>query len=233
MLLEHSRRFSVLTEHAFNITVQPLVDLFRRHQNPRGSMSIPKDDLREARELVMTDGVHLLDNRIQLARAGMGITLDGIAKGHIVDTVSHFLIGLGMDNHLINAGGDIMAKGRKTQTQPWRVAVYNPAGTGGSRRNREFELQNRAIATSGSYETFYDASRRHHHLINPAAGASPTDMISVSVIASNALEADALATSLSVMPPKDGMRLIASLPGRACLMQTASGEVRASSGWPS
>lgn len=145
----------------------------------------------------------------------MGLTLDGIAKGHIADEASRFLIAEGLSNHLINAGGDIVAAGEKAPGRPWMVAVENPAARGGF--VRRMPLRDRAVATSGSYEIYYDASRRHHHLINPAAGASPTDLVSATVTARTAVEADALATSLSVMAPRDGLRLIASLPAaNAC-----------------
>ena len=228
-LLDRSARVGDLTGGAFNITVQPLVDLFRRYSNPAGSMSIPAAELAEARALVLADGWRTDGDAIRLARPGMGLTLDGIAKGHIADEASRFLIAEGLSNHLINAGGDIVAAGEKARGRPWMVAVENPAARSGF--VRRMPLRDRAVATSGSYEIYYDASRRHHHLINPAAGASPTDLVSATVTARTAVEADALATSLSVMAPRDGLRLIASLPGRECLLLTRDGGALRSSGW--
>lgn len=228
-LLDRSARVGDLTGGAFNITVQPLVDLFRRYSNPTGSMSIPAAELAEARDLVLADGWRVDGRAVRLARRGMGLTLDGIAKGHIADEVSRFLVGEGLPHHLINAGGDIVAAGEKAPGRPWRVAVENPSGRGGFARR--LALRDRAVATSGSYEIYYDASRRHHHLINPAAGASPTALISATVAARTAVEADALATALSVMPPRDGLRLIASLPGRDCLLLTRDGGALRSAGW--
>lgn len=228
-LLDRSARVGALTGGAFNITVQPLVDLFRRHRNPAGSMDIPEAELREARSLVMDAGWSVDAGSARLARTGMGLTLDGIAKGYIADEASRFLTAQGLPNHLINAGGDIVAAGEKAPGRPWRVAVENPARRGAF--VRRMPLRDGAVATSGSYEIFYDASRRHHHLINPAMGASPTDVVSVTVAAQTAVEADALATSLSVMAPRDGLRLVASLPGRACLMLTADGRMLTSRDW--
>lgn len=227
-LLDRSARVGRLSDGAFNITVQPLVDLFRRYRNPGGSMDIPAAELREARELVLAEGWTTSGSSVSLARSGMGVTLDGIAKGHIADEVSAFLKARGVPNHLINAGGDIVAAGEKAAGRPWTVAVEHPGHTGFVRR---LALRDRALATSGSYEMFYDASRRHHHLICPGAGASPTALAGVSVAAPSAVEADALATALSVMPPRDGLKLTASLPGRACLMITGEGRTLASPGW--
>mgnify|MGYP002236425829 CR=1 FL=1 len=93
----------------------------------------------------------------------MGITLDGIAKGYIADRVSAVLTSAGVKNHLVNAGGDIMASGHKSPGVPWRVAVQSTTGPAYA---GELSLSGKAIATSGSYEIYYDASRRHHHLIN-------------------------------------------------------------------
>lgn len=228
-LLDRSARVGALTGGAFNITVQPLVDLFRRYRNPTGSMDIPEAELREARSLVMAEGWSLDAGGARLARTGMGLTLDGIAKGHIADEASRLLTAQGLPNHLINAGGDIVAAGEKAPGRPWRVAVENPARRGAF--VRRMPLRDGAVATSGSYEIFYDASRRHHHLINPAMGASPTDVASVTVAAKTAVEADALATSLSVMAPRDGLRLVASLSGCACLMLTADGRMLTSRDW--
>lgn len=228
-LLARSADVGDLTEGAFNVTVQPLVDLFRRYRNPSGAMNIPAAELAEARSLILADGWKVDGRSVRLARSGMGLTLDGIAKGHIADEVSRFLIAEGLPNHLINAGGDIVAAGEKAPGHPWTVAVENPAGHGDF--VRRLKLRDRAVATSGTYEIYYDASRRHHHLINPAAGASSTALLSATVAARNAVEADALATSLSVMPPRDGLRLIASLPGRECLLLTRDGRALTSVGW--
>ena len=228
-LLNLSARIGHITNGAFNITVQPLVDLFRRYSNPSGSMSIPEAELREARELVLAGGWSQNGNSLRMVRSGMGITLDGIAKGHIADEVSAFLKQQGLLHHLINAGGDIVACGEKAPGRPWLVAVDQPDHSGFVRR---LSLRDGALASSGSYEMFYDASHRHHHLISPAAGDSPTALSSVSVLAPSAMEADALATALSVMPPRDGLRLIASLPAYSCLMLTREGRILTSAGWP-
>ena len=77
----------------------------------------------------------------------------------------------------------------------------------------ELSLSGKATATSGSYEIYYDASRRHHHLINPVSGFSPA-VGSVSVVAGTAMEADILATALSILPPSDALKLVQGLPGR-------------------
>ena len=96
----------------------------------------------------------------------------------------------------------------------------------------ELSLSGKAIATSGSYEIYYDASRRHHHLINPVSGFSPA-VGSVSVVAGTAMEADILATALSILPPSDALKLVQGLPGRECCILSPDGCIYPSPGWAS
>ena len=150
----------------YDVTVQPVIDLFRAHRNPSDELTLDDSELRAARALVGRRGLQVSGADLSFARSGMGITLDGIAKGYIADRVSAVLTSAGVKNHLVNAGGDIMASGHKSPGVPWRVAVQSPTGPAYA---GELSLSGKAIATSGSYEIYYDASRRHHHLINPAS----------------------------------------------------------------
>ncbi len=229
-VLHRAQRAHSLTQGAFDISVAPLVDMFRTHQNPQGHMTIDAAQLAEVRELVDASKVHISDDgrRIRLEHSGMALTLDGIAKGHIVDSASAVLAQHGMTHHLVNIGGDIRAHGMKSVGQPWRVAVENPTGT----QAITLPLHG-AIATSGNYAMFYDAAKKHHHLIDPTRKQSPQHISSVSVLAPTALEADALATALSVLPVNTGLQLVRSLAGRECCMITAQGNVMRSDGWPS
>ena len=140
----------------------------------------------------------------------MGITLDGIAKGYIADRVSAVLTSAGVKNHLVNAGGDIMASGHKSPGAAVAGCGAVTHGPGLAAR-RVFRKAMTSSATSGSYDFHYDASRRHHHLINPASGFSPA-VGSVSVVAGTAMEADTLATALSILPPTDALKLVQGLP---------------------
>ncbi len=152
-----------LTGGAFDATVLPLVRLLESRSNPEGELELAESDLREALALVDTDAVYAGRDGMRLGRQGMGLTLDGIAKGHIVDAMSAVLLRAGCENHLINAGGDILARGHKSQGVSWRVAVEDPEKRG--HYPQVLELYNQAIATSGGYEVTYDAGGRHHHLL--------------------------------------------------------------------
>lgn len=232
-LLKQASHFSRLSDKAFDPTVMPVVDLFKAHQNPQGIMHIPAAELRAARELVGFEHVRMNRQSITFERSHMGLTLDGIAKGHIVDRVSSLLHGLGLNNHLVNAGGDIMACGEKAADAPWTAAVENPLykTQRGTQYPETVRLRQAALATSGSYEIYYDASREHHHIVNPASGSSPGMVLSVSVLAPTATEADALATALSVLPPQAAVTLVDSLPQRECCVLGRHNLRLASRGW--
>ena len=228
-VVNRSLFYGALTGGSFDVTVQPMIDLFRAHRNPSGELTLDDSELRAARSLVGRRGLQVSGTDLSFARSGMGITLDGIAKGYIADRVSAVLTSAGVKNHLVNAGGDIMASGHKSPGVPWRVAVQSPTGPTYA---GELSLSGKAIATSGSYEIYYDASRRHHHLINPASGFSPA-VGSVSVVAGTAMEADTLATALSILPPTDALKLVQGLPGRECCILSPDGCIHTSQGWAS
>jgi thiamine biosynthesis lipoprotein len=165
----------------------------------------------------------------------MGITLDGIAKGYVVDRASGVLTRRGVKDHLINAGGDIRVSGRREGGAPWRVAIRDPRD---ERRPAEILLlREGAIATSGNYEVCHHRERLCHHIVDPATGSSPGLADSVSVTAPTAMAADAVSTSVFVMGPARGVRLADSLPRCECLVLASSRGGRGgrwrSSGWRS
>ncbi len=227
-VIKRAQRFHALTKGAFDPTIAPVVDMFRAHSNPQGRMQLNPDALENMRHLLDMNSLVTTSDSLRLTHQNMALTLDGIAKGYIADCASSVLHAHGIPNHLVNAGGDIRASGHKAPGQPWQIAIAHPADK--KRTLTTLPLTN-AIATSGSYEVFYDAARKHHHLINPMTRTSPQHTISVSVTAPTTLEADALATALAVMPSGDALRFVKSLPGYECCLLTRQGAILTSDGW--
>ena len=161
----------------------------------------------------------------------MGITLDGIAKGYVVDRIAGVLSDHGLKDYLINAGGDIRSAGTREDGQPWRVGVQDPAKE--DHLPDVIALSGMAVATSGSYEIYFDPERTHHHIVSAGTGSSPQLSESVSVIAPSALEADALATSVFIMEPEAGVAFIDSIPQCACLIVDSDGRQLSSARWQS
>jgi FAD:protein FMN transferase len=220
-----------LTSGAFDVTVAPLVFLYDTRSDAIVS-SLPSDaEVREALALVGAGHVHTSRRRIELTRSGMALTLDGIAKGFIVDRVARSLERRGVTRYLVDAGGDIRARGVKEGGAPWTVAVQDPARSG--RYPDTIHLADGAVATSGSCERAYDAARQHHHIFDARSGRSPVRAVSASVIAPTALAADALATSVLLMEPREAVRFVDGLRGCACLIIDREGTAVRSRGWRS
>lgn len=225
-LLEVSMQMHRLTDGAFDPTVLPVLRLF---ENSRAGTAPSVAETREALELVGVDRLHMGGNRLRFDRQGMALTLDGIAKGHIADAMSRELTAAGCPNHCVNAGGDIVVRGSKAGGAPWRVAVEDPGKKG--MFPQVVDLTSGGVATSGIYEVFYDAAHDHSHLINPATGQDAAEA-SVTVAAPDCRTADALATALSVMPPRDALALMDEMPGCACCLVRRDGLIRTSRRWP-
>jgi thiamine biosynthesis lipoprotein len=218
-----------LTQQAFDISVKPVVDLFRKkfaqgNNRPPGGI-----ELRRAIDRVGSDMIELNGRSIRFKKPGMGITLDGIAKGYIVDCASEILTRHRIKNFLINAGGDIRAVGSRRDNTAWSVAVQDP------KKEKQYpdviRLTDAAIATSGNYEVYFDREKMFHHIVDPRTGLSPRLSASVSVTAHTAMDADALSTSVFVMKPTAANRFINSLPGCECLVVARDGRTFKSSGW--
>jgi len=223
-----------LTHHrfsagAFDPTVAPLVDLFGSGVQA-GEPRVPTaGEIAAARELQCAGAVTVSRRRIRLPRRGARLTLDGIAKGFIVDRMATTLERAGITRYLINAGGDLRTGGRKEDGQPWAVAVRDP--TGADRPLRVIALAGGSVATSGSYERYSDPGRRFHHVVDGMRGVSPHDCTSATVTAPSAMQADALATAVLVLGWRAGTTLVAAFPGCTCLVVHANGRVAHSRGW--
>jgi thiamine biosynthesis lipoprotein len=228
-LIRKSMGYYRLTGGAFDVTVKPVVDLFAaRFSDPKREFP-SQSDLRHVLDCVGSDKVFMDGETIRFLRPDMGITLDGIAKGYIVDRASELLRKRQIANHLINAGGDIRAVGRREDGAPWVIAIEDPKG--GSHYLAEIRLSDGAIATSGNYEVYFDREKLYHHIIDPQTGRSPHYSTSTSVTAPTTMDADALSTSVFVMRPEEGVRFIDTLPGCECFLFSEGGRPFKSEGW--
>jgi thiamine biosynthesis lipoprotein len=215
------------TGGAFDITVKPLVDLYKNSfaKNHKPTES----EINRTIKLVGSENLHFQSGSLQFADSDMAITLDGIAKGYIVDKASEVLRAHGVANHLINAGGDIRTNGLAAKGKAWTVAVQDPA------KLKEYPdiitMKDGAIATSGNYEIYYDNEKLFHHIINSRTGHSPQLSSSVTVVAPTVMDADALATSVFVMEPVTGVQFINNQPDCECFVISKDGVINRSRGW--
>jgi thiamine biosynthesis lipoprotein len=229
LVLDQARVIHRLTGGAFDVTVGPLVDLLHRSPQLADGGSPDQGEWREALALIDADALRLDHRRVSFAKQDMGITLDGIAKGFIVDGMAATLEAHGVRRYLIDAGGDIRASGLRENGRGWGVAVRDPLGEGVL--PGVAEVTGGAIATSGGYEAFFDPEGSWHHIVSGRTGRSSNEVLSVTVHGPNTLAADALATAVFLEGPRGGLRLIDSMPGFECLVIGAGGRIHPSAGW--
>ena len=218
-----------ISNGAFDISVKPVVDLFKEKFSEGQDMPPTEGELRKALTLVNASNIEFEGSYLRFKEPGMGITLDGIAKGYIVDRASQVLAKHQIKNHLINAGGDIRTMGHGRDKKPWTIAVQDP------QKKKHYpdiiHITDGAIATSGNYEIYFDKEKMFHHIVNPGTGLSPDESTSVSVLAETAMDADALSTTVFVMDPERGTRFINSLPKCESLVVAKGNRKIKSAGW--
>ena len=224
-LLTEANRYAALTDGAFDVTVQPLWQLYADHfsGNPADLAGPDEDAVAAARSLVDYRELEVSPEKIALSKPGMAVTLNGIAQGYVTDRVADLLRANGIESVLVDLG-ETRAVGEHPDARPWAIGLadpFDPANYG-----KVVELVDRALATSGGYGTRFSADGRHHHLFHPATGKSANHNASVSVLAAQATAADALSTALFVAPIEVAGRVVAERPDIEVYVTAADGTVR-------
>lgn len=220
-LLTYALDLSARTQGAFDVSVKPVLDAY----------SAGRFEVEALRETVGYRQIEVDARRIRLHRPGMALTLDGLAKGRVVDGAVEALRAIGFERVFVEAGGDLLASGPGPDNTPWQVGVRNPRGSGAELAAR-FPVQSGAVATSGDYLNAFTADRSLHHIIDPRTLRSPLELASATALAATAMEADALSTALLVLGPVAGPALVQSLPGVEALLITKDNQRFASPGFP-
>jgi thiamine biosynthesis lipoprotein len=220
MLVEESQRMSVLSEGAFDITVQPLWQLYEAHFWSRRDVQtdIAGRARAVAQALVDYRGIDSSAAAIGFARAGMAITLNSLAQGYITDAIAELLRNEGFDSAMVDLG-EYRALGRHPDGRPWRLAIRD--GASAADIVRTVELLDMALAVSGGYGTTFAPG--FHHLFDPRTGASANDLAAVAVIAPRATTANALSTAICVSGEARAAALLAAHPHTRAFITRADG----------
>lgn len=225
-LLKESVRLSELTRGCFDVTIYPLVKIWKfGGENP----GVPAEkEIKKGLELVGYKNMRVENGKVRFDKRGMGIDLGGIAKGYAVDAAVRVLKEKNIESAMVNAGGDIYVLGRKRR-KPWRIGIRHPRKEGDILGI--VEVEDRAIVTSGDYERFFfSGGKRYHHIFDPKTGYPANGCQSVTIVAKETAFADALATGVFVLGPRQGMDLIESLEEVEGVIVDKEGEVSVSSG---
>jgi len=222
-VLRLADRISRLGDGAFDVTVQPVLDLRRGRREPGA------EEIDRVRERVDYRAIRITDRSVALERPEMGITLDGIGKGYVVDRGVDVLKTLGFTDVFVEAGGDLVASGDKGDGVPWRVGIRAPRA--GLKLQATFDARDRAVATSGDYMQPFNRGYTQHHIVDPRTGHSAPELASSTVIAPDAATADALATLVMVLGPQRGRELLEDLAGCEGYLISKELEVTRTSGF--
>ena len=208
------------TGGAFDATWAALSDLWNLddpHFRPPAA-----DAVEVARRLVDYREV-ILDVHAQslfLGRRGMRLGLGGIAKAYIAERAADLAVASGVDHILIDAGGDVVARGRRCE-RPWTVGIREPRSA--SHLLAALDLDDEVVATSGDYEHFVDVDgHRYHHLLDPRTGYPALASRSATVVARDGALAEALSTALFVLGPP-GLDILSSFASTEALLVDGDG----------
>lgn len=209
-MLALSRQITEDSHGAFDISVGPLVRLWGFDDNYVPENIPTADEIAAVSAIVGLDYLKLEGQTVIKLRP-LYLTLDAIAKGYAVDEAGRVLEASGIDNYLVEIGGEIFAKGSRGGRQKqkgWRIAIEQPDEL--LRKSFDlFTLSNQAMATSGDYRNYYEKDGiRYSHIIDPRT-ARPVShrLASVSVVHQSATIADAWATALFVLGLEEGLTL--------------------------
>lgn len=208
-VLKRAQQLSRRTDGAFDVTVGPFVQLWRRAR--RSGQFPTQAELEEAKRRVGYQKMVLNDaeRTVQLLVPGMRLDLGGIAKGYALDSALKVLQAHGIRHALLEAGGDIVAGLAPPGTAGWRIEVANA-----SPEKRWVNLALGAISTSGDTEQYVEyQGRRYSHIVDPRTGWWLTTRVAATVIARDGITSDSLATALCVLGKEEGMDLVRTVPG--------------------
>lgn len=233
-----SQRVSSLSGGLFDPTVAPLVNLWG-FGFADGDHEPAAAEIDSCLALVGISGCSIAGGVMSKKSPATQFNFSAIAKGYGIDRVADMLRRHGIDNYMVEIGGELSVGGVNANGEKWRVQIDAPVEdkNGIHERLCVIEVTDCGIATSGNYRNYRDTSRgRVGHTISPVTGMPVmSQVLSATVIAPSAMTADALATALMAMDVTEGMRMIEALDSVEAMMVTRAGdawEVSKSSGFP-
>lgn len=230
-VLERAKNFSELSQGKFDITIGPIIKLW--------NIGFPdarvpgKDEITKTLLLVNHNNL-ILDKENQtakLSQAGMKVDLGAIAKGYAADEAVKILKEAGIQHAIVNLGGNVIVINTKPDGSLWRLGLQDPYEPRGDSMGVVL-LNDQTLVSSGTYERYLEENGEiYHHLIDPDTGyPGENDLISVSIITKESVNADALSTGTFLLGLEKGMKLIEELPDTEAIFITADKKVYVTSG---
>lgn len=212
-LLLLSIRLNKDSSGAFDPGVGPLIELWgfgkENHPTPPSPGEIGR-----ARSYSGIGHIKISNHTLIKNDSRTTINLSAVAKGYGVDMVAEQILLFGFENYMVEIGGEVRTRGKNAKDLPWKIGIENPDPEKRSLFGT-MELTQGAVATSGDYRNFIAArEKRLSHILDPVTGSPiQNGIVSVSVRGPDCTTADALATTLMILPPKRGLQLLKKYPG--------------------
>ena len=211
-VLRSALEIGALTQGAFDITINPVVELWGFGPTNQQDKTLPADaDIKRAMQSVGLKKLLLNYDARLVRKVDIGVTIDlsGVAKGYAVDEIARLLHDQQIKHFMVEVGGEIYTRGSRAKNKRWRIAIEKPHV---DRRSvqRVVELTDLAMASSGNYRNFYigPTGRMYSHTIDPRDGKPVShNLAAVTVVEKSCMRADALATALLVLGPQRGFDL--------------------------
>jgi thiamine biosynthesis lipoprotein len=209
-LVQKSQYAYIQSKGAYDISIGPLSSLWR---NARKAKLFPEASTVLATKKLVGFAQVKINKRlgtIFLPNADMHLDFGGIAKGYIAQWVINFLKANGIQQALVDAGGDIVMSGPPLNQKGWLIGVNLPETTD-QLLNKKLQLSNCSVATSGDVYQFIEYKGvKYSHIINPLTGYGVTNLRNVTIVAKTGATADWLATACSILPIKEAKQLAIS-----------------------
>ncbi|MBI2805069.1 MAG: FAD:protein FMN transferase [Planctomycetes bacterium] len=207
-VLRKANEFSKMTDGAFDVSISPVVRLWRR---ARRNKELPKaEDIKQALQLVDYRNLQIDPKRrtVRLQKEGMLLDLGSIAKGYAADAALAVLRRHGIARALVAAGGDIAVGDPPPNERGWKVGIA-PLKNPDAAPEHYLLLKNAGVSTAGDAEQYLEiGGKRYSHIVHPKTGMAQLGRRSVTVIAPNATTSDALDTGCCVLGVERGLKLI-------------------------
>jgi thiamine biosynthesis lipoprotein len=229
-VLQRSIEFGKLTDGAFDITLGPLIALFRKEKETQ--IASTQEEIDQAKLKVGYEKLILNEKNktVKFSIDGMKLDLGGIAKGYAIDKALEAIKKSGALGAMVDIGGDVRCFGQPSNgKENWLVGIQNPDLEENITSSIVLTLKiyEGAITTSGDYQQFVTIDgKRQSHIIDRQTGSGAEGPSSVTIITDNATDADVLATAVSVMGIEKGLALIEKLPNTEAIL-FSSGESEA------
>jgi thiamine biosynthesis lipoprotein len=230
-ILRDALIFSDKTGGLFDPSIGPLVKAWNIGTD---YAAIPKTDvLHRSMSLVNYHDIIIDDKNetVFLTKKGMKLDLGAIAKGYAADDIARLLKSKKIKKAIIDLGGNIYALGEKEPGKDWNIGIRDPETERGE-PILSISVNNTSVVTSGIYERFFEANgKKYHHILDPRTGyPAENDLLSVTIVATSSMDADALSTSTFLLGADKGMSLIEQTKNVDAIFINKKREVRLSSG---